>query len=81
MAYPHLASQDYFSFVSHDPEVVQREQRHLELRRKEQTQYAIAQQLSAIDKDEYGEDILDDMFETEVRDAFEVAVALLTASE
>ena len=65
MAYSYPAREDYF-FVSHDPESIRREQKHLELRCKQQTQYAIAQQLSALDKDEYGDDMITDMFESEV---------------
>lgn len=65
MAYPHPAREDYF-FVTHNHDALKREQKQLELQRKQQTQYAIAQQLSAMDKDEYGEDILKDMFESEV---------------
>lgn len=64
MAYSRSTHEDYF--VSRDHEAVRREQKHFELRRKQQTQYAIAQQLSALDKDEYGEEHLRDMLDAEV---------------
>ena len=66
MAYEQAQRQDYFGF--HDPEAFRREQKLHEMRCKQQTQYAIAQQLSAMDKDEYGDDMLEDMLETEVNE-------------
>ena len=67
MAYVQPSRCDDYFLVSNDHDALQREQKHLTLRRKQQTQFEIVHKLSKIDKMEYGEDILQDMFESEVR--------------
>lgn len=63
----------YHFLGSNDQDAFRREQINLEKRRKQQTQHAIAVNLSKMDKVEFGDDILNYMFESEVNTLPDVA--------
>ena len=66
MAYQQFPRTQYY-LGSNDHEAFQREQKHRQRQRNQQIQCEIGLELSRLDKLEYGDDILNYMFESEVR--------------